>query len=122
MTCIASQLPLSTVISHIKQTHQMKKTFIFHNALQFELRQHHTVSPLRTKALASSLLLGVAVESSSSPAAAYSGDLQVLLRTTTGLLFVYWIANFVVPELIMKDLQSDKTDEDQETKQNDSTD
>lgn len=47
---------------------------------------------------------------------------QVTWFHSTGLLFVYWIANFVVPELIMKDLQSDNTDEDQETKQDDSTD
>lgn len=94
----------------------MMKTMIYHNAKHFQLRQHNIVSPLRTKALTSSLVLGV-----ESTAAAYSGDLQVLLRTTTGLFFVYWIANFVVPELIMKDLQSDKTDEDQETKRDDST-
>lgn len=29
------------------------------------------------------------------------------------LLFMYWISNFVVPELILKDLQSDQTSGDQ---------
>lgn len=39
---------------------------------------------------------------------------------SAGLLFVYWIANFVVPEFILKDLQSDNTNEDQKPNNDDS--
>ncbi|KAL8127323.1 hypothetical protein AgCh_014296 [Apium graveolens] len=111
MTCICFQFPLFTVLQQLKQPRQMKKTSTYHDAIRFQHRRQNIVSPLRTNALTSSLVLGV------ESVAAYSGDLKVLLRTTTGLLFVYWIANFVVPELIMKDLQSDNTEEDQETKE-----
>ncbi|KAK4355234.1 hypothetical protein RND71_024205 [Anisodus tanguticus] len=42
-----------------------------------------------------------------SPAA--SGDLSVLLQTGAVMLFMYWIANFVVPGIVLKDLQEDST-------------
>ncbi|XP_057486418.1 uncharacterized protein LOC130772544 [Actinidia eriantha] len=45
-------------------------------------------------------------------ATAKPGDVSVLLQTSTVLLFVYWIANFVVPDILMKDLQSDQTSKD----------
>ncbi|KAL3364664.1 hypothetical protein AABB24_013444 [Solanum stoloniferum] len=52
-------------------------------------------------------LLIAPLKAVNSPAA--SGDLSVLLQTGAVMLFMYWIANFVVPEFIMKDLQQDDT-------------
>ncbi|KAK4341864.1 hypothetical protein RND71_037680 [Anisodus tanguticus] len=40
---------------------------------------------------------------------AASGDLSVLLQTGAVMLFMYWIANFVVPGIVLKDLQEDST-------------
>ncbi|KAJ1691953.1 hypothetical protein LUZ63_016108 [Rhynchospora breviuscula] len=36
-------------------------------------------------------------------------DISVLLPVSALLIFVYWIANFVVPKFIMEDLQKDET-------------
>ncbi|XP_019226228.1 PREDICTED: uncharacterized protein LOC109207709 [Nicotiana attenuata] len=42
-------------------------------------------------------------------------DLSVLLQTSAVMLFMYWIANFVVPGIILKDLQDDSTTRDKKT-------
>ncbi|KAK9080666.1 hypothetical protein SSX86_000424 [Deinandra increscens subsp. villosa] len=42
-----------------------------------------------------------------------SANIAVLITTSIGFAFLYWIANFVVPEFIMKDLQSQDADKDQ---------
>ncbi|KAK2990034.1 hypothetical protein RJ640_004712 [Escallonia rubra] len=65
-------------------------------------------APQRTKAINPSMVLGA------SPPAA-TGDLSVLLQTSAVLLFAYWIANFVVPDIIAKDLQLDKAGEEQKS-------
>ncbi|KAL8215726.1 hypothetical protein R6Q57_022563 [Mikania cordata] len=60
-------------------------------------------------ALTSSHLVVLAV----SPPAT-TGDISVLIPTSVAFIFLYWIANFVIPEIIMKDLQSeDANEEDQ---------
>ncbi|XXG46849.1 hypothetical protein AAC387_Pa02g1588 [Persea americana] len=38
---------------------------------------------------------------------ASSGDYSILLPASAALFFVYWITNFVVPDIISKDFQSD---------------
>ncbi|TMX04463.1 hypothetical protein EJD97_008878 [Solanum chilense] len=48
-----------------------------------------------------------------------SGDLSVLLQTGAVMLFIYWIANFVVPEFIMKDLQDESTTNNNKTDEKD---
>lgn len=50
---------------------------------------------------------------------ATSGDLSVLLQTGAVMLFIYWIANFVVPEFIMKDLQDESTNNNNKTDEKD---
>lgn len=62
-------------------------------------------SSIKTKAIpiANSLLLGVIKKP----------DITVFLGTSAVLLFMFWISNFVVPEMVLKDLQSDQTSEDQ---------
>ncbi|KAH7860450.1 hypothetical protein Vadar_013551 [Vaccinium darrowii] len=62
-------------------------------------------SSVKTKAIpiANSLLLGVTKKP----------DITVFLGTSALLLFMFWISNFVVPEMVLKDLQSDQTSEDQ---------
>ncbi|KAG8386112.1 hypothetical protein BUALT_Bualt03G0115100 [Buddleja alternifolia] len=62
---------------------------------------------LRTRALHSHIFLAA-----TSPPTA--GKLSVLLQTSAVCLFAYWIANFVVPEMILKDLQAKKIDENGE--------
>ncbi|XP_052178858.1 uncharacterized protein LOC127792416 [Diospyros lotus] len=46
---------------------------------------------------------------------AKSGDISVLLQTSAVLLFAYGIANFVVPEIISRDLQFDQTSKDDDS-------
>nr|XP_009795292.1 PREDICTED: uncharacterized protein LOC104242020 isoform X1 [Nicotiana sylvestris] len=46
-------------------------------------------------------------------------DLSVLLQTSAVMLFMYWIANFVVPGIILKDLQDDSTTRDKKTDEKD---
>lgn len=41
-----------------------------------------------------------------------SGDFSVIFQTSAVMLFMYWIANFVVPEFVMKDLQVDEANKD----------
>ncbi|KAK6153845.1 hypothetical protein DH2020_013484 [Rehmannia glutinosa] len=44
-----------------------------------------------------------------------AGKLSVLLQTSAVCLFAYWVANFVMPEIILKDLRSkNSTNEDAE--------
>lgn len=38
--------------------------------------------------------------------------MDVLPDCSSGFLFLYWITNFVVPDIVLKDLQVDKTGED----------
>lgn len=42
----------------------------------------------------------------------HSNGVNSYIYNSAVMLFVYWIANFVMPELIMKDIQSDKTKTD----------
>ncbi|KAI3820518.1 hypothetical protein L1987_08066 [Smallanthus sonchifolius] len=75
--------------------------------------QRHFPNHVRTKPMAvtSSHLVVLAVNSPASAAAA--GDISVLIPTSVAFIFLYWIANFVVPGIIMKDLQSDEANKDQ---------
>ncbi|KAL8462513.1 hypothetical protein ACS0TY_033518 [Phlomoides rotata] len=56
-------------------------------------------------ALPSTILLAT---TSSLPTA----KLSVLLQTSAVCLIAYWVANFVVPNFILKDFQSNNTDDD----------
>lgn len=52
--------------------------------------------------VASSSMVVLAVNSP-----ATTGDLSVLIPTSAAFLLLYYIANFVVPEILMKDLEAD---------------
>ncbi|KAI3673814.1 hypothetical protein L6452_39944 [Arctium lappa] len=97
--------PLST-LSKLNHTQQLNT----HKLHYFS--RHPPPPPLRTKAMAitSSHLVVLGV----SPPPAATGDLSVLIPTSAGFLFLYWIANFVVPRIIMKDLESEDANKDQE--------
>ncbi|KAF5807450.1 hypothetical protein HanXRQr2_Chr05g0233861 [Helianthus annuus] len=72
--------------------------------------RRHFPNHVRTKPMAvtSSHLVVLTVNS---PAAA--GDISILIPTSVAFIFLYWIANFVVPGIIMKDLQADDANKDQ---------
>ncbi|KAK1407019.1 hypothetical protein QVD17_38629 [Tagetes erecta] len=72
--------------------------------------QIHLPNNVRTKPMAvtSSHMVVLAVNS---PATA--GDISVLIPTSVLFFFLYWIANFVVPKMIMKDLETDDANQDQ---------
>ncbi|XP_030553272.1 uncharacterized protein LOC115757227 [Rhodamnia argentea] len=52
-------------------------------------------------------------------APAKTGDISVFLQTGAVLLLAYWIANFVVPDLISKYLGFDKINEDENSEDDD---
>ncbi|XP_060188521.1 uncharacterized protein LOC132617525 [Lycium barbarum] len=62
-------------------------------------------------------LLIAPLKAINSPAA--SGDLSVLVQTGAVMLFMYWIANFVVPGIVLKDLQDDSTTNDNKADEKD---
>ncbi|KAL0443358.1 UNVERIFIED_CONTAM: hypothetical protein Slati_2058500 [Sesamum latifolium] len=105
MKCVNSQSLLSPLLSHHKYQHQFWKSKP--SSLQSNPNGFSPVS-LRTRALPPSPIFLAAT----SPAAA--GKLSVLLQTSAVCLFAYFIANFVVPELILKDLQSKEANKDGE--------
>ncbi|KAI3686216.1 hypothetical protein L1987_79890 [Smallanthus sonchifolius] len=95
--------PLSTVSNKLHR-------FSRHAPQSAGVLQRHFPNHVRTKPMAvtSSHLVVLAVNS---PAAA-AGDISVLIPTSVAFIFLYWIANFVVPGIIMKDLESDDANKD----------
>ncbi|KAL4566806.1 hypothetical protein LXL04_030931 [Taraxacum kok-saghyz] len=85
----------------------------------FVLQRHNFYLPInhvRTKTMAMSITTTTAAAShlvvlGANPPPA--GDLTVLIPTSVGFLFLYWIANFVVPSMVMKDLESQDETNDQ---------
>ncbi|MCL7040588.1 hypothetical protein MKW94_028490 [Papaver nudicaule] len=70
----------------------------------------HTLLGMKTQAFpASSLEL---LDITSPPAA--SGDISVFLQTSALLVGVYWVSNFLVPDLIVKNLQKRNESKEQE--------
>ncbi|CAH1429670.1 unnamed protein product [Lactuca virosa] len=98
--------PLSTTLNHQPAPSGLGGVLVFqrHN---FYLP---VVNPTRIKAMAITtsrlVVLGV-----NSPAT--TGDLTVLIPTSLAFLFLYWIANFVVPGMVMRDLESDDANKDE---------
>ncbi|KAK3025566.1 hypothetical protein RJ639_041044 [Escallonia herrerae] len=111
MKCLHCHRPLTPLFSRLNYKQKMKGVGLLwlsttEPAALLQRRNISSPAPGRTKAITSSLVLGA------SPTAA-TGDLSVLLQTSALLLFAYWIANFVVPDIIAKDLQLDKSGEEQ---------
>nr|XP_027061460.1 uncharacterized protein LOC113688055 [Coffea arabica]XP_027061526.1 uncharacterized protein LOC113688079 [Coffea arabica] len=51
-----------------------------------------------------------------------SGDFSVLFQTSAVMLLMYWIANFVVPWWVLKDLEVDKTNDERKRDRENSSD
>ncbi|XP_011095412.1 uncharacterized protein LOC105174880 [Sesamum indicum] len=105
MKCINSQSQLSPLPSHHKYKHQFCESKP--SSMRLNPNGFSFVS-LRTRSLPPSPIFLAAT----SPAAA--GNLSVLLQTSAVCLFAYFVANFVVPELILKDLRSKEANKDGE--------
>ncbi|XP_059645770.1 uncharacterized protein LOC132287541 [Cornus florida] len=112
MWCLHSQSSILPLVLQLKHRQLLETPKLF------RLTSYEPTTPLRrqnipttihvsTKAISTSIVLGVTAPAES------GGDITVLLQTSAVFLFVYWIANFVVPDIISKDLQFDKTSEDQ---------
>ncbi|KAI3456913.1 hypothetical protein Pfo_013576, partial [Paulownia fortunei] len=105
MRCINCRSLPSPFLSEHNYKHQIwlanKPSILQVNRIGFSL-----VLSLRTRALPSPIFFAA-----TSPV---TGKLSVLLQTSAVCLFAYWVANFVVPNIILKDLQSNKTNEDGE--------
>ncbi|KAJ4725117.1 Glutathione transport system permease gsiD [Melia azedarach] len=99
--------------SQLKRNHRLKHSnLLYLRSSETTRRVLHDErgAPLRANAIADSLILGA------NTAPAKSGDITVFLQTSAVLFFVYWIANFVVPDLISKYFEFDKINEDQNQK------
>ncbi|CAK9163928.1 unnamed protein product [Ilex paraguariensis] len=110
MKCIHGHSPFFPTLSLLKHNHQLKMDrllWLSSNHPTTLLQRKYIISPVpsSTKATMASLpVLGA-----TSPAT--SGDISVFLQTSAVLLFMYWITNFVVPEIIYKDLQNKTSEE-----------
>ncbi|KAM3222879.1 hypothetical protein P3L10_022149 [Capsicum annuum] len=117
---------------HICQHHKSKPIYLIEH-------QHYNVKLATGYVMGKRSMLIAPLRAINSPAA--SGDLSVLLQTGTKImhkkkvdqvkkikpkredfavmLFMYWIANFVVPQFILKDLQDDSTTNNNKTDEKD---
>uniref|UniRef100_A0A1S8ACV8 Uncharacterized protein n=1 Tax=Citrus limon TaxID=2708 RepID=A0A1S8ACV8_CITLI len=115
-TSYSSLLSINSQLEHnqkLKTNHKLRwrrSTSSQHTTTIFLNNQR--CASLKTNAIADSLILGA-----TSPAK--SGDIREFLITSAGLFFLYWISNFVVPNLLTKYFQFDKVNEDQEQKPGD---
>ncbi|PIN15531.1 hypothetical protein CDL12_11828 [Handroanthus impetiginosus] len=99
MKCINSHtLPSPLFSQHLKHNHQISPANR-PSIVQIDRNGFFSVS-LRTKALHAFTVLATSFPS--------TGKLSVLLQTSAVCLFAYWVVNFVVPGMILKDLQSNK--------------
>lgn len=103
MKCIHCYSPLVLIHSQIKHKQQLKKQkllWLSTNATTQLQKGENILLPVqsRTNAVTSSLVLGL-----TSPAT--TRDVTVLLQTSAGLFLLYWIVNFVLPQLITNNLQ-----------------
>ncbi|KAF3614196.1 putative rab3 GTPase-activating protein catalytic subunit-like, partial [Capsicum annuum] len=95
---------------HICQHHKSKPIYLIEH-------QHYNVKLATGYVMGKRSMLIAPLRAINSPAA--SGDLSVLLQTGAVMLFMYWIANFVVPQFILKDLQDDSTTNNNKTDEKD---
>ncbi|KAL9441631.1 hypothetical protein AB3S75_020182 [Citrus x aurantiifolia] len=115
-TSYSSLLSINSQLEHnqkLKTNHKLRwlrSTSSQHTTTIFLNNQR--CASLKTYAIADSLILGA-----TSPAK--SGDIREFLITSAGLFFLYWISNFVVPNLLTKYFQFGKVNEDQEQKPGD---
>ncbi|EXB66340.1 hypothetical protein L484_008085 [Morus notabilis] len=76
------------------------------------VKQQFRRSQGRTKAIRSSSTSHL-ILSLTSPAAAKSPDISTLIQISAILLVLYFLSNFVVPDLLSKYFEFDKADENQ---------
>ncbi|ONK74944.1 uncharacterized protein A4U43_C03F11710 [Asparagus officinalis] len=89
-------IPPSSLSSLAKQPTQQRRT----SSLFITKQKKPLASNYRLRIRALNTAVTIAVNSS-----AHGGDISVLIPVSAVLLFMYWIANFVVPDIVQKDLQ-----------------
>eukprot|EP00262_Sarcandra_glabra_P008210 TRINITY_DN21538_c0_g1_i1.p1 TRINITY_DN21538_c0_g1~~TRINITY_DN21538_c0_g1_i1.p1 ORF type:complete len:158 (+),score=11.68 TRINITY_DN21538_c0_g1_i1:143-616(+) len=82
---------------HVWRTTNTKPLLLRDQSLSLDL----PYGPIRALTTTSTLVLAI-----KSPAS--SGDYSIFIPVSAALFFVYWIFNFVVPDMILKDLQSEE--------------
>ncbi|KAK3199743.1 hypothetical protein Dsin_023158 [Dipteronia sinensis] len=108
INCVHGFSPLTTLNSQPKQHKQYKSSTLVNDKLlwlsttkttTFALQSRHqrTASVRKNAVLHPDSLLVVGVTSP-----AKSGDITVFLITSAGFLFLFWVTNFVVPDIISK--------------------
>ncbi|XP_059662469.1 uncharacterized protein LOC132308412 [Cornus florida] len=112
MWCLLSQSSILPLVLQLKHGQPLETPTLFWPTSYEPTTPLHrqnipTAIHVSTEAINTSIVLGVTAPAES------GGNITVLLQTSAVFLFVYWIANFVVPDIISKDLQFDKTSEDQ---------
>ncbi|XP_059444357.1 uncharacterized protein LOC132176230 [Corylus avellana] len=119
MRCIQFQTPLAPLHLHLKHKHPLRTSQLLwlstNEPIELILHRPNNLPQLapRPKALPSFLVLGA------SSAAKAGGDISVLLPTGAALFFLYFIANFLVPNFISKSFQFDKESEGQKQSDDD---
>ncbi|XP_038897194.1 uncharacterized protein LOC120085329 [Benincasa hispida] len=111
MNCISSSIEFPPLRSHLKPNRRQpqqnsppkKNLHIFRHI--YISPQTYRFDSLKVNAIPSSLILG-----NSTIPPSQSGDVSVLLQTGGVLLIAYLIANFILPEFIMKSYRSDESD------------
>ncbi|KAK2639761.1 hypothetical protein Ddye_027556 [Dipteronia dyeriana] len=120
--CVHGFSPLTSLNSQPKQHKQYKLSTLVNDKLlplsttkttTFALQSRHQ----RTASLRKNAVLdpdSILVVGATSPAK--SGDITVFLITSAGFIFLYWVTNFVVPDIVSKKFELGKENDDQKKK------
>ncbi|KAL6314015.1 hypothetical protein AAG906_011749 [Vitis piasezkii] len=119
MRCIYCQSLRLPSLPHLKYKHQLRTPRqLWLSSFQPTnlIRSQHVsrpfplaTRPITTVSLALGFNSGLGFDSP-----ANTGDLSVLIQTSALLFFAYWLANFVVPDIISRHLGLDKRGESEE--------
>ncbi|XP_022981640.1 uncharacterized protein LOC111480699 [Cucurbita maxima] len=105
MNCITSAIELPVLRSHFKPNRRQRKQNNSQSQPPIYISpQSNRFASLTANAIPNSLVLANTIPPSQ------SGDVSVLLQTSGVLLIVYLIANFIVPEFIMKSYSTDESE------------
>ncbi|KAG6607795.1 hypothetical protein SDJN03_01137, partial [Cucurbita argyrosperma subsp. sororia] len=106
MNCITSAIELPVLRSHFKPNRRQRKQ----NNSQSQPRIYISPQSNRFASLTANAIPNSLVLANSTIPPSQSGDVSVLLQTSGVLLIVYLIANFIVPEFIMKSYSTDESE------------
>ncbi|PIA26933.1 hypothetical protein AQUCO_08500020v1 [Aquilegia coerulea] len=126
MECIHNHYQLLPISSHVKLKNNSKTAKLLWLPIKeptdLVRRQQNFSSILsqRTQVLNnSSLLVGLTSSPSIATATTNTGpNITVFIATSASLLFLYWIANFFVPSIVIKHLDSTNSNDEQESDDN----